>query len=190
MKTCPRMQKIVTKLAKKHGLDLTADQAHLRLDMPSFDRLVIEKVGKYQVSVAHYFEQHGDLVADPEIVFFTGYKEWVPIEITQVISGWRQVAKLSKDGKNIAGFNRRAQADVAMFAETWARNIESQGWLERGKKWEDHNPGGLVRPDWDTLMRWEAEGGCEAACEYQCWVEPDGYCPHGKPSWFLKMGLI
>jgi hypothetical protein len=48
----------------------------------------------------------------------------------------------------------------------------------------------LDPPDWETLMEWEAEGGCEAACPHQCWVEPDGVCTHGNPSWLLKMGLI
>jgi len=48
-----------------------------------------------------------------------------------------------------------------------------------------------LRPsDVETLMEWEAEGGCEAACPHHCWVEPDGTCPHGHPSWLLRMGLI
>ena len=45
-------------------------------------------------------------------------------------------------------------------------------------------------PDISMLMEWEAEGGCEAACPYGCWVEPDGRCPHGHPSWLIVMGLI
>jgi hypothetical protein len=48
----------------------------------------------------------------------------------------------------------------------------------------------LEPPDIQTLIEWEAEGGCEAACPYGCWVEPDGHCPHGNPSWLLKLGLI
>jgi hypothetical protein len=45
-------------------------------------------------------------------------------------------------------------------------------------------------PDIETLIAWEAEGGCEAACPHHCWVEPDGRCTHGNPSWLLRMGLI
>ena len=45
-------------------------------------------------------------------------------------------------------------------------------------------------PDIETLIEWEAEGGCEAACPHGCWVEPDGTCPHGNPSWLLRLGLI
>ena len=48
----------------------------------------------------------------------------------------------------------------------------------------------LEVPDVETLIAWEAEGGCEAACPHHCWVEPDGTCPHGNPSWLLKLGLI
>ena len=44
-------------------------------------------------------------------------------------------------------------------------------------------------PDLETLMRWnDDDGGCEATDG--CWVEPDGYCEHGKPSWLIAMGLI
>ena len=49
---------------------------------------------------------------------------------------------------------------------------------------------GLTPPDMETLMEWDAAGGCEAACSHGCWVEQDGACPHGQPSWMLKLGLI
>ena len=48
----------------------------------------------------------------------------------------------------------------------------------------------LEPPDIETLIEWEAEGGCEAACPHGCWVELDGHCPHGNPSWLLRLGLI
>ena len=44
-------------------------------------------------------------------------------------------------------------------------------------------------PDMETLEGWMIEdSGCEATDG--CWVEPDGTCPHGHPSWFLRLGLI
>lgn len=43
-------------------------------------------------------------------------------------------------------------------------------------------------PDLETLEAWEAQGGCEATDG--CWVEPDGVCSHGRPSWLIKLGLI
>ena len=43
-------------------------------------------------------------------------------------------------------------------------------------------------PSIEQLMRWEAEGGCEATDG--CWVEPDGTCPHGCKSWLLELGFL
>ena len=44
-------------------------------------------------------------------------------------------------------------------------------------------------PTVQDLRRWTFDGGgCEATDG--CWVEPDGTCPHGHPSWLLKLGLI
>ena len=44
------------------------------------------------------------------------------------------------------------------------------------------------QPTIEDLMEWEAQGGCEATDG--CWVEPDGTCPHGYPSWLIVLGLI
>jgi len=45
-----------------------------------------------------------------------------------------------------------------------------------------------TQPSMKQVMEWESEGGCEATDG--CWVEPDGYCPHGCPSWLIALGLI
>ena len=43
-------------------------------------------------------------------------------------------------------------------------------------------------PSMETLADWDNDGGCEATDG--CWVEVDGHCPHGRPSWALVMGLV
>ena len=43
-------------------------------------------------------------------------------------------------------------------------------------------------PSIATLTRWVNQGIAKTPCG--CRVEPDGHCPHGKPSWLLIMGLI
>lgn len=46
-----------------------------------------------------------------------------------------------------------------------------------------------VAPSFDEIIEWEQEGGCEAVgCG--CWVETDGECPHGNPSWLRYWGMI
>jgi len=43
-------------------------------------------------------------------------------------------------------------------------------------------------PSIATLEEWESESRCESLDG--CWVEPDGTCEHGKPSWLLALGYI
>lgn len=135
MKTATTMQTIITRIAQKHSLDLTACEANLRLEQDGYQPLVIEKVGQHLVSVAHYYQQNGDTVPDPDVVFFTGYGDWVPMEISQAL-GYTCAAWLSDDGQKIERFQPRAQADIASFCRTWAKNIRDQKWLEEGTKAE------------------------------------------------------
>lgn len=44
------------------------------------------------------------------------------------------------------------------------------------------------QPALETLQEWMWDGCCEATDS--CIVEPDGTCPHGHPSWLLRLGLI
>jgi hypothetical protein len=134
MKTSPKMQAVIVQLARRHGLDLTQVGAYLRLDLPGYDRLVIESIGSQQVSVAHYFEANGDLVAEPDVVFFTGSGPWIPIAITQTLGGYRSYAQLAQDGRQIQRLERQGQAELAAFTEVWAQNLMDQGWLERGQQ--------------------------------------------------------
>ena len=64
------------------------------------------------------------------------------------------------------------------------------GKVPQSKRAEPRSASRLKAPDTETLISWEADGGCEAACPHHCWTEPDGTCEHGHPSWLLKLGLI
>ena len=130
MKTAASMQKIIIAITEKHALDLNAIESYLRLEQPSLTPLVIEKIGKHLVSVAHYYKQNGDMMADPDIVFFTGYREWVPIQITQAHLGFTNAAELSPDGTTIKSFKPQAQAELADFCIVWANNLHAQNWLD------------------------------------------------------------
>ena len=53
--------------------------------------------------------------------------------------------------------------------------------------WREVNQ--MRRPSLEELQRQlEEHGGCEAIDG--CFVEPDGTCDHGHPSWLLVLGLI
>lgn len=46
----------------------------------------------------------------------------------------------------------------------------------------------MEQPSMEQLDEWLEEGGCYAIDG--CWVESDGTCPHGAPSWLLYLNLI
>jgi hypothetical protein len=134
MQTSPKMQAVIEQMAKQHGLTLSQPEAYLRLEMPGYQRLVIEAIGLRCISVAHYFEQNGDLVADPDVVFFTGYEAWVPIEITQALGVYRRYAVLDDTSRTLVRIDLRGQAALAAFTEQWAQNLRDQGWLARAQR--------------------------------------------------------
>lgn len=43
-------------------------------------------------------------------------------------------------------------------------------------------------PSIRTMEKWVCNGVAKATDG--CRVEPDGYCPHGKPSWLIQLGVI
>ena len=140
MKLSPTMQRTIEQLAAKYEVDLARPGAYLRLEMPGFDRLSVENIGGNRISVAHYYEQNGDLIADPEIVFFTCWLGWYAVEITQVFTGWRRLASIDERG-HITAADLSRQADVARFANRWARNIQEEGWQEHGRLARVARPG-------------------------------------------------
>ena len=149
LRTADEMQGIVTQIAMKHGLDLSATGlsatgAYLRLEREGFKPLVIDKLGPYLVSVAHHYQHTGEAaaqfkrVADPDVVFFTGYGNWIPIEITQRLRGYRRSAELSLDDCDVKPLNPMGQVSLTYFCEAWARDLQVQNWLELGSRAELH----------------------------------------------------
>ena len=77
-------------------------------------------------SVAHYYEQMGDLVADPEMTFLQGNDGNIyPLSFQQGGYVYQESVLFGEDG-NPARINKRMQKDHAVFAGDWFRNIRSQ----------------------------------------------------------------
>ena len=77
-------------------------------------------------SIAHYYEQNGDLLRDPDMEFIKGYDgEYYPISFWQDAPPLRNEVVVWKDGK-ITGWMGKEQADLATFANTWMKNIKMQ----------------------------------------------------------------
>jgi hypothetical protein len=132
---------VVTQIVEAAGQDdafRTAEHFHLRVPNPPYMDLVIESWNSgdvalpcRRISVVHYFEQNGDLVADPEVeITDSGF----PIELTQVL-GYTQVAHFV-DGE--MRFNPRTANDVNRFLNLWVRNLKAQGFIKAaGRIWHE-----------------------------------------------------
>jgi undecaprenyl-diphosphatase len=59
--------------------------------------------------------------------------------------------------------------------------------LVRTHEWFGHNSG-WAPPDEETLAEWLADGVCRAPDD--CWVDPEGSCPHGLASWSLVLRTV
>ena len=119
-------QQAIETILKAHDL-LPAFQAspefHVRFTMPGFDPLVIERQGS-RVIVGHYFEQNGDLMSDPEIVF--DLATWAPLEITQSPMGVYRRKFFERDG--VTYVDTRFDRGVRPLVSIWANNLLHQGW--------------------------------------------------------------
>jgi len=95
---------------------------HIKLDVDGFMPLTIEKVSEDRVSVAHYKEQHGDLMRDPEIVFrVLDDGTWFAVEYTQD----PYIYKRDENGL----------PEAQKFAvNTWNENLQRQGFVEAARK--------------------------------------------------------
>jgi len=136
MKSSPEMRQIILDICQKYNFSLDNIGAYLKLEMESYMPLVIEKINCNQVSVAHYYYQNGDAIADPDILFITVGEDWIAAEISQpnyyaaplTVDGSRECVWLCPDQKS-----QREQAAIAELAQLWAENLRGQGWLEGGR---------------------------------------------------------
>jgi hypothetical protein len=142
MKTAPKLQEIVTQIARKHGVDLTKVGAYLRLELTEHGHLVIENIGAGRVSVTNYIEVNRNWMADPQVVLYTMLRPapeasgqtpsiWIPLECTDFFEGWRLYAELdAQDG--LALYDPTGQAELARFSDkVLAPNLQRDGWLEQ-----------------------------------------------------------
>ena len=120
-------------LGKRHAaiLDtltegLSDEHRHRRIDNAPGVCLpvVIEKIAPERFCVTHYFEQCGDLVADPDLEFIRQDGAWFPVALTQLL-GYTRAAETDEHGR-ITSYRRAAYADLRRFAGVLLTNIKHQ----------------------------------------------------------------
>src|SRR5262245_22055624 len=111
---------------------------HIRLEAPGFMPLVIEAVGRGPrglplISVAHYYEQRGDLMRDPELTCEVGPGgEFHPVSFTQDnVGAYHEAAFVDEAGRVLV--RPRVLKDLKSFARLWDRNLREQGFVEAAR---------------------------------------------------------
>lgn len=92
----------------------------------AFMQVVVERLDEQSYSVAHYYEQNGDLMRDPEMVFVKAATGWYATYFRQDSIGLEQTS--AKYNPTTGGFmvSPRTHRDHTSFANMWMRNIKAQ----------------------------------------------------------------
>jgi hypothetical protein len=113
-----------------HGL-------HLHIDNQPYTSLVIEALdesgpmGLPALSVAHYGEQNGDLMRDPEMCFELGLAWGAHLSAFYYRNDYLGIEQWSRDvveGNYIHLIGLHKQHEL--FAKTWDNNLRLQGFIE------------------------------------------------------------
>jgi hypothetical protein len=110
---------------------------YLRIENPPFMSLVIETVdesgpcGLPALSVAHYGEQNGDLMRDPEMCFELGFAAGAHLTPFYFRNDYLGIEQFSRtiDGDNYV-FDRHLYDQHETFAGLWDKNLSQQGFIE------------------------------------------------------------
>lgn len=94
---------------------------------PAIMAAVVECIGENLFSVAHYYEQNGDLVADPDMVFWKSPVGcWLPVSFEMPALGVYQVALWFDGHPKPQRIDPRLVSEHAVFANDWMKNIRDQ----------------------------------------------------------------
>ena len=94
--------------------------------MPVYIEIIHRSETYKHISLAHYGEQNGDMMRDPEMLFalHKETRQFIPYYYRNDYMGVEQYSvKWTDEGILL---NRRLQADHTTFANQWLRNIAAQ----------------------------------------------------------------
>jgi len=84
------------------------------------------------ISLAHYGEQNGDLMRDPEMIFEAEESgdnmTLVPFYWRNDYAGIEQYSAFTEEGRTL--LNAKLRREHIAFAGTWDANLKAQGFLE------------------------------------------------------------
>ncbi len=129
--TSNMMKSTIEQVLLAHGLNESFNSStefHAKIENGSYMPLIIERHSD-MVVVAHYFEQNGDYIPDPDMEFFITPYGWIPSGITFRIGAYRRAAIKDEEGK--IRINKTEVRKNVQFSNMWARNIKNQGFIKK-----------------------------------------------------------
>lgn len=133
------MKNVIRTIQAHGGLEALKRDA-IRVDVPGFMRLCIEYIGEgprgqAAISIAHYFEQQGDLCKDPDVVMevpdgegWDDSRTWGPVYFQQDIPPvFNEACFKGADGK--VYIRPAFLKDINSFVRMWDKNIGDQGFV-------------------------------------------------------------
>ncbi len=109
---------------------LENNYTYTKFQASGFMDLTLETTRTNEVTLAHYFEQNGDLMRDPEITYIILQEEKIIIPIT-----------ISQDniGRHFQVNSKYTEQDLIIFSKTWFKNIREQGYTVKQINDKEHN---------------------------------------------------
>jgi hypothetical protein len=120
-----KAQTVIRYLAKQ----ATANGGNVKIDNTDgrFMPVHVEHIGNGCLSIAHYGEQNGDAMRDPDMVFWLGADgNWYPVSYRNDYAGIDREAVIEWAGDRPLKYRPKEQAQQAAFAGLWMMNIKDQ----------------------------------------------------------------
>jgi len=124
------INKAATAVMNKLVEGLSMTNSHKKINNSSaFMPVTIERIGDISgnrcFSVAHYYEQNGDLMRDPEVTFVQIDDRFVPLTFTQDNLGIYRESVVYESGV-FKGYYPKEQSSLTSFSNMWMKNIGCQ----------------------------------------------------------------
>lgn len=126
---------------------LTNRYSYMKLRAPGFMDLVVERIWSNRISLSHYYEQNGDLMADPDMELIVDHKN----EILRAATFQQDNLGIYQIAINGACIIDGCLADeLNCFLNQWLSNIALQGHIPYKAYYDDDVMGDCYEVRFDT----------------------------------------
>lgn len=114
-----------SKILDKIFLGLNPGESKRIDNCKTYMSLSAERLSTHSFSMAHYYEQNGDLCPDPDMELVKNKLGWFPVAMDQVMGYNRAIIEMDSEGIPIKVYVKR-YSELKKFLSMWLKNIKSQ----------------------------------------------------------------